>query len=72
MLGRMFSGLSLLLVAIAVFGSLIAQDVVSHFLDKRYLSAGQLIPWIIGGYLFHAPLWHPATFASAGAPSCFG
>ncbi len=54
MLGRMFSGLSLLLVAIAVFGSLIAQDVVSHFLDKRYLSAGQLIPWIIGGYLFHA------------------
>jgi len=41
-------------VAIAVFGSLIAQDVVAHFLDKRYLSAGWLIPWIIGGYLFHA------------------
>lgn len=54
MLGRLFSGLSLLLVAIAVFGSLIAQDVVSHFLDKRYLSAGRLIPWIIAGYLFHA------------------
>ena len=54
MLGRMFSGLSLLLVAIAVFGSLIAQDVVTHFLDKRYSSAGWLIPWIIGGYLFHA------------------
>ena len=54
LLGRMFSGLSLLLVAIAIFGSLIAQDVVTHFLDKRYLSAGWLIPWIIGGYLFHA------------------
>jgi O-antigen/teichoic acid export membrane protein len=54
MLGRLFSGLSLLLVAVAVFGSLIAQDVVSHFLDKRYSSAGRLIPWIIAGYLFHA------------------
>jgi O-antigen/teichoic acid export membrane protein len=53
-LGRLFSGLSLLLVAIAVFGSLIAQDVVSHFLDKRYSSAGRLVPWIIAGYLFHA------------------
>ena len=54
MLGRLFSGLSLLLVTIAVFGSLIAQDVVSHFLDQRYSSAGRLIPWIIAGYLFHA------------------
>lgn len=54
MLGRMFSGLSLLLVAIAVFGSLIAQDVVAHFLDKRYFPAAWLIPWIIAGYLFHA------------------
>ena len=54
MLGRLFSGLSLLLVTIAVFGSLIAPDVVSHFLDHRYLSAGRLIPWIIAGYLFHA------------------
>jgi O-antigen/teichoic acid export membrane protein len=53
-LGRLFSGLSLLLVLIAIFGSLIAQDVVSHFLDRRYLSAGRLIPWVIGGYLFHA------------------
>jgi O-antigen/teichoic acid export membrane protein len=53
-LGRLFSGLSLLLVAIAIFGSLIAQDVVSHFLDHRYSSAGRLIPWIIAGYLFHA------------------
>jgi hypothetical protein len=54
MLGRLFSGLSLLLVTIAVFGSLIAQDVVSQFLDHRYSSAGRLIPWIIAGYLFHA------------------
>ncbi len=53
-LGRLFSGLSLLLVTIAIFGSLIAEDVVSHFLDKRYSSAGRLIPWIIAGYLFHA------------------
>jgi len=54
MLGRLFSGLNLLLVAVATFGSLIAKDVVSHFLDKRYSSAGRLIPWIIAGYLFHA------------------
>lgn len=53
-LGRLFSGLSLLLVTIAVFGSLIAQDVVNHFLDHRYSLAGRLIPWIIAGYLFHA------------------
>jgi O-antigen/teichoic acid export membrane protein len=53
-LGRLFSGLSLLLVAIAIFGSLIAQDVVSHFLDHLYSPAGRLIPWIIAGYLFHA------------------
>lgn len=53
-LGRLFSGLSLLLVTIAIFGSLIALDVVSHFLDRRYASAGRLIPWIIAGYLFHA------------------
>jgi O-antigen/teichoic acid export membrane protein len=53
-LGRLFAGLSLLLVTIAIFGSLIAQDVVSRFLDHRYSSAGRLIPWIIAGYLFHA------------------
>jgi O-antigen/teichoic acid export membrane protein len=53
-LGRLFAGLSLLLVTIAIFGSLIAQDVVGHFLDRRYSSAGRLIPWIIAGYLFHA------------------
>ena len=47
-------GLSLLLMRVAIFGSLIAEDVVSHFLDKRYSSAGRLIPWIIAGYLFHA------------------
>ena len=53
-LGRLFAGLSLLLVTIAIFGSLIAQEVVSHVLDHRYSSAGRLIPWIIAGYLFHA------------------
>lgn len=53
-LGALFSGISLLLVAIAAFGSMIAQDSVIHFLDQRYESAGRLIPWIIAGYLFHA------------------
>ncbi len=52
MAGRLLSGLSLLLVTIAVFGSLTAQDVVSYFLDHSYLSAGRLIPLIIAGYLF--------------------
>jgi electron transfer flavoprotein alpha/beta subunit len=47
-------GVGVLLVMIAVFGSLIAQDVVSHFLDHRYSQAGSLIPWIIAGYLFHS------------------
>jgi len=53
-LGRLFSALSLLLVSIAIFGSMIAQDVVTHFLDRRYASAGRLIPLIIAAYLFHA------------------
>lgn len=53
-LGRLFSGLCFLLVGIAVFGSLISQDVVSGCLDHRYRSAGGLIPWIIAGYLCHS------------------
>lgn len=53
-IGRMSSDLALALVAVACFGSLIAQDFVRLFLDARYHAIGRLIPWIIGGYLLHA------------------
>ncbi len=53
-IGRMSSDLALALVAIACFGTSIAQDFVRVFLDPRYQAIGRLIPWIIGGYLLHA------------------
>lgn len=53
-LSKMCSGLIVALTAIACFGALIAQDFVAHFLDRRYLSAGRVVPWIIGAYLAHS------------------
>ncbi len=53
-IGRMFLGVTMLLVVIASFGSLIAQDFVDVFLDPRYHPAGRVVPWIIGAYLLHA------------------
>ncbi|HYX69144.1 MAG TPA: oligosaccharide flippase family protein [Terriglobales bacterium] len=53
MLGQLSSGLALLLSGIAMLGALLAPDFV-RLLDPRYLPAGRLIPWVIGGYLFHA------------------
>jgi len=54
MLGRLSSGLIVLLVAIAIFGALVAQDFVRWVLAPRYSPAGRLIPLIIVAYLFHA------------------
>ena len=53
LLGRISSGLILLYVAVACFGCLIAQDTTRLLLDPRYLPVGRIIPWVIGGYLFH-------------------
>jgi len=62
--GRIGSGLAIGLIAIAIFGSVIAQDFVRVFLDPRYHGVGPLIPWIIGGYLMHGmfSLLHLALF----------
>ena len=53
-LGKMCSGLVIVLTAVACFGALIAQDFVARFLDHRYASAGRVVPWIIGAYLAHS------------------
>ncbi|MBZ5647591.1 MAG: lipopolysaccharide biosynthesis protein [Acidobacteriia bacterium] len=61
---RIGSGLAIGLIAVAIFGSVIAQDFVAVVLDARYRAVGPLIPWIIGGYLMHAmfSLLHLALF----------
>lgn len=53
LLGRISSGLAIVLTSMAVFGTLIAQDFM-RVLDPRYRAVGGLIPWIIAGYLMHA------------------
>ncbi len=53
LLGRISSGLILLYAGVACFGCLIAQDVTRLLLDPRYHPVGRIIPWVIGGYLFH-------------------
>ena len=62
--GRIGSGMAFGLIAVALFGSVIAKDFVAVFLDPRYRAVGPLIPWIIGGYLMHAmfSLLHLALF----------
>lgn len=62
--GRIGSGMAIGLIAVALFGSVIAKDFVAVFLDPRYRAVGPLIPWIIGGYLMHAmfSLLHLALF----------
>ena len=51
-LGRLSSGLAILLAGIAAVGILISHDVV-RVLDVRYAAVGGLVPWIIAGYLLH-------------------
>ncbi len=53
LLGSISTGLILLYAGVAGFGSLIAQDVTRLVLDPRYHAVGRIIPWVIGGYLFH-------------------
>ena len=54
LLGRMLAAIVLLLTAVAVFGATIADPFIRAVLDERYWRAAQLVPWVIGGYLFHA------------------
>lgn len=53
-IGRMLGTILLLLGALAVLGSTIAQPFVHGILDPRYWPAARLVPLVIGGYLFHA------------------
>ena len=53
-LSKMCSGLIIALTAVACFGALIAQGFVARFCDHRYVSAGGVVPWIIGAYLAHS------------------
>jgi O-antigen/teichoic acid export membrane protein len=54
MIGRILSAIIWLLSGIAILGCTVAEPFVRLVLDPRYSTAGRLIPWIIGGYLFHA------------------
>ena len=53
-LGRICSGLVILLAALACLGILLSPVFLHVFLDYRYRAAARLVPWIVMGYLFHA------------------
>lgn len=64
LLGRLATSLLVFLTAVACIGALISADVPRLMLDARYHAVGPLIPWIIGGYLFHGlfSLFHLTVF----------
>ena len=53
-LGRIGSGLAILLLAIACLGILLSPSFIELALDVRYHAAIRLVPLVIMGYLFHA------------------
>lgn len=53
-LGRATSMLAIFLIWVASAGTLGVQVFISQFLDRRYLSAAQIAPWVIGSFLFQA------------------
>lgn len=53
-LGRICSGLAVLLAAIACFGILLSPLFVQIALDGRYHAAMHIVPLVILGYFFHA------------------
>ncbi len=53
-LGRMSSGLLIVLIALACTGILFAPQFVHHGLSGQYRAADRIIPIVIMGYLFHA------------------
>jgi O-antigen/teichoic acid export membrane protein len=54
LLGRVCSGLAVLLIAIACLGILLSPLFVHFGLDYRYRSATRIVPLVVMGYLFHA------------------
>lgn len=53
-LGRICSGLVILLAAIASLGTLLSPAFVRLALDPRYHAADKIVPLIVVGYLFHS------------------
>jgi O-antigen/teichoic acid export membrane protein len=53
-LGRLTSGLIVLLVGMATIGVLIGPVFTSYVLDSRYLVASRVIPWVVVAYFCHA------------------
>ena len=54
MLGRICSGLTVFLAAIACIGILLSPLFIHVFLDPRYQAATRIVPLVVMGYLFHA------------------
>ena len=54
LLGRICSGLIILLVAVACIGVLLSPAFVHIALDFRYRAAARIVPLVVMGYLFHA------------------
>lgn len=53
-LGRMCSGLAILLSELACLGILLSPAFVHIALDQRYREAAHIVPLVVMGYLFHA------------------
>jgi len=53
LLGRICSGLALLLAALACVGMLLSPLFINLCLDPRYRSAASIVPLVVMGYLFH-------------------
>jgi len=54
LLGRICSGLAVLLVALACLGIQLSPPFIHIALDYRYHSAARIVPLVVMGYLFHA------------------
>src|SRR5271156_6162480 len=54
LLGRVCSGLVILLAAVACVGILLSPAFVDIALDFRYRAAARIVPLVVIGYLFHA------------------
>lgn len=53
-LGKLTSNIIMLLVGIAILIALAGNRGVIWLFDARYHAAGRVVPWIVGGYVFHA------------------
>jgi len=53
-LGRLTSGIIILLVGMATIGVLIGPAFTRYILDQRYAMAARIIPWVVVAYFCHA------------------